>query len=231
MEERRPRIIRDEVDVHLSEARHNDGVLEHACGRLAVYAHKLERVSVQMHRMRIIGEVLEREAVTASLLNLDRRAVLELLAIDGPAVEIFRAAVDLAERHGNCLIGRGHCTRGAEERVVPRSLRRRDPAWRAGATSILDDDPHAVTPVVVLRRTQDPHSGVVHLHDRVDSLRHAQGENAHLARCGHRVAIKRDHLELVTGQRELDILRCARVQDAEHHALTPFDPHRFAVAE
>src|ERR1035437_7426321 len=166
MEERRPRIIRDEVDVHLSEARDNDGVLEYACGRLAVYAHKLERVSVQMHRMRIIGEVLEREAVTESLLNLDRRAVLELLAIDGPAVEIIRAAVDLADRPGNRLMGRGHCTRGAEDGVVPRSLRRRDPAWRASATSILDDNPHPVTPVVVLRRTQDPDSGVVHLHDR-----------------------------------------------------------------
>src|ERR1039458_7643736 len=157
MEERRPRIIRDEVDVHLSEARDNDGVLEYARGRFAVYAHKLERVSAQMHRGRIIGEVLEREAVTASLLNLDRRAVLELLAIDGPAVEIIRAAVDLAERHGNRLIGRGHSTRRAEDGVVPRPLRRRDPAWRASATSILDDDPHPVTAVVVLRRAHIPY--------------------------------------------------------------------------
>ncbi|HEX7090888.1 MAG TPA: hypothetical protein VF192_12180, partial [Longimicrobiales bacterium] len=108
---------------------------------------------------------------------------------------------------------------------------RRDPAGLAAGAGILDHDAHAVAAVIVPRRAQDPDARVVHCHDGINAFRHAQGQHADAAGSGDRIAVQRDDLELVAGECELDVLRGARVQDAEHDALAAPDAHGLAVTE
>jgi hypothetical protein len=53
----------------------------------------------------------------------------------------------------------------AKGRVVPLERLWRDPLSFAFVTGVLDDDPHAVMPVIITDITQYPDAGMIHLDD------------------------------------------------------------------
>src|SRR5207237_1496839 len=96
VEKRRSRIVGDDVHVDRTEAGDNNRVLHDTCSRPPIHAHELELVAMQMHWMRIVRFVPEREAVAAAGVDWEWRALVVLRAVDCPAIESMRAAIDLA---------------------------------------------------------------------------------------------------------------------------------------
>ena len=109
-----------EIRRDLAETLNQDNVLDDAGGRFAVNIRQLEAVAVQMDRMGVVGLIVEDEAIALSFVKRARRVVfVELLAIDGPAIETGGAAVDFSDGERNGFDGRGGGAGVAEDGVVP----------------------------------------------------------------------------------------------------------------
>src|SRR6516225_10374322 len=182
--------------------------------------------------MRIIGLIVEDQTVAFAL---HQAAWLGLgvvaLPIDRPPVETALAAVDFAEHERNRFLGKGSRTVVAKLRVVPSLFRRLDPPRLAFAVGILDHNAHAVFAVIGFGRSQDPYARVPHLYNSVDSLGRSQFQHVHPLGTRYRIPIERDHIELMPGKREFNVLGGAGVQKVEQDALAFFDPDRRSVAQ
>ena len=93
-----------------------------------------------------------------------------------------------------------------------------------------------MTPRPVLRilssvapRIQTP--GLVHVHDGIDALPGAEQNCIDRLRIGHRVAVQRDHLELMAGERDAAVFDRAGVEEVHQHALALLHADRLARAE
>ena len=63
----RPVISGREVHFDFAISLHQDHVLHHARGLLAVHAGQFENVAMQMHGMRVVGVIVEGQTVSPSL--------------------------------------------------------------------------------------------------------------------------------------------------------------------
>src|ERR1019366_10584444 len=159
-----------------------DDVFHYAGGGFAIDIGQFEAVAMQVHGVRIVGAVIEDDTVAFALLQRARRVfVVEGLAVDGPLIEAALAAVDLADDERNGLVGHWYArgvaeTRGITKgRVVPRlAPGGLDPAGLAALAGVLRHNAHTVLAVVIHRRAEDPHTGVLHLHYSGDAFRRAQ---------------------------------------------------------
>ncbi len=107
----------------------------------------------------------------------------------------------------------------------------RHPLRRAVLIGVFDHNAQAALANRILRRAQDPNAGLVHLHDRVDALTRTQHQNVHGRRRGHRISIQRDHVEFVTGQRQVPVLDGARVQKMKQHSFAGIHADGLARAQ
>src|SRR6266511_2506375 len=73
VEQRRPRVIRNEIDLDRAEARHVDGIFQHAGGRLVADLGDLEGVAMQMDGVVVAALVGHREAIALSGLSSEQR--------------------------------------------------------------------------------------------------------------------------------------------------------------
>src|ERR1700677_447169 len=74
------------------------------------------------------------------------------------------------------------------------------PSRLAAAARILDCNPHARRHDVLAHFAEDPGAGLVHLHQRADTLRGSQAQHGHQLRLSYGIAIERDHVELMPGK-------------------------------
>src|SRR5262252_4399153 len=103
-------LVRDELDGRASVERHDDGVFENAARRLSVDLDHLEKMAVQVQRMRIVSSVAEDEAIPRSLLEHELLIVRVHLAVHRKAVEPSHPPRNLLEHHVDGLsraVGRG----------------------------------------------------------------------------------------------------------------------------
>jgi hypothetical protein len=87
VEQRRPGIVGDEIDLDRAEPRHVDGIFHHARRRLVAHLGDLEAVTMQMDRVVVAALVGHGEAIALALLGREQRVGRGPgLAVDGPAV-------------------------------------------------------------------------------------------------------------------------------------------------
>src|SRR5216683_3106923 len=86
VEQPRARVIGDEFDVVLLHVAESDGVLERTINRAAVDGDKLERVTVQVHRMILHAHVEQSQPDALSDFDVDGRCVWIAAAVDGPGI-------------------------------------------------------------------------------------------------------------------------------------------------
>ena len=99
VEQRKSRIIGDEIDLDGAESRHIDRVFHHARGRLVAYLGHLEGVAMQVNGMVVTAFVGHDQAIPLSVLGREQWIGCRPgLAIDGPAVCIRRARPALSRR-------------------------------------------------------------------------------------------------------------------------------------
>jgi hypothetical protein len=101
-----PGIIGYEIDINSAVALGEDGVFENSGRFFPMNFRDLEIVPVQVERMHVVALVDESESITATLMNLDRLALIVRLAIDRPHVESFLASVDFSNFHRNYFVWR-----------------------------------------------------------------------------------------------------------------------------
>jgi hypothetical protein len=197
-----------------------------------VHFSQLEAITVQVDRVSVIRLIIEYEAIALTLLKRSwLRLLIEAIPVDGPAIKSSFATIYLAENKRDRFVRiLGHAIL-TEERIIPRPLLWLHPTRWTGLVGIFDNDPHSVLSVVVHGRTQDPDSGILHLHNCRNSLGRSQFEHFDELRVRHRISVKRDNLELMAGQTKLNIFRGTRVQKMEQDALAFFYSHGLAVPE
>ena len=100
-----PGIIRDKIDINSAEAFGEDGVFENSGGPFSMNFGDLEIMPVQVEGVHVVALVDESEAIPATLMNLDRLALIVRLTIDRPDVESAFATVDFPNFHRDHLIG------------------------------------------------------------------------------------------------------------------------------
>ena len=66
MEQGRPRIVGNEVELHLLEASQHHHVFDHACSLLAADAHEFKAVAMEMERMNIVAGIAEFKPVATT---------------------------------------------------------------------------------------------------------------------------------------------------------------------
>ena len=96
---------------------------------------------------------------------------------------------------------------------------------------VLKDEAEAGGADGVFGGSEDPDAGVVHLDQGVDALAGAEEEGLDQRGVGDGVAVEREDLELVAGEREAAVLNGAGVEEVEEDAVTLFDAEGFAGAE
>jgi hypothetical protein len=108
VEQRRSRIVGDEVDLDRAEPRHVDSIFHHpGCGLVADLG-ELERVAMQMDGMIVAALVAHREAVALSALRSEQWIGSGPgLTVDGPAIVAAAAARYFLEDKFETFVGRG----------------------------------------------------------------------------------------------------------------------------
>src|SRR5262245_15369396 len=120
MKQRRARVVGDEIELHGAEARHVDGVLHDARGRLVAHLGDLEAVTMQVNRMVVAALVGHGQPVAlAGLGAVQRIGVGPGLAVEGPAVVTAASARHLFESELDAPIRLRNRPSIAEDRVVP----------------------------------------------------------------------------------------------------------------
>ena len=85
----------------------------------------------------------------------------------------------------------------AEYRVIPEDPRLRHPLRRSMLAGVFHDHAQPALAGGIIGGPQNPHARLIHLHDGIDALARTQGEHLDGARVGHRIAIQRQHVELM----------------------------------
>jgi len=100
-----PGVVGYKIDINPAEAFSEDGVFENSGGFSSMNFGDLEIMPMQMQRVRVVTFVDESEPITATLLNLDRLALIVRLTVDRPDVESALATVDFPNFHRDHLLG------------------------------------------------------------------------------------------------------------------------------
>jgi hypothetical protein len=105
-------------------------------------------------------------------------------------VEAAQGCILLLEEHVKGLVWR-FSRRGEASKsgIVPLERLRGKPLRFACVSGILDDDSHAMVPVVIREIAHDPHSRMLHFDDRGNALRGPDPKARNLYRLRQRVAI------------------------------------------
>src|SRR5208283_3135028 len=96
-----PGIVRDKIDINSTEAFHQNRVLKDAGCVFSVDLCDLEIMPMQVERMHVVALVDKSESIAATLMTLNRFALLVRLSIDRPDVESAFASVDFPNLHRN----------------------------------------------------------------------------------------------------------------------------------
>src|SRR6202035_5848027 len=83
-------------DINSAEAFDKNGVFENSGSFFFVNFRDLEIMPMQVERMQVVALVDESESITATLMNLDRLALLVGLTVDRPDVESAFASVNFS---------------------------------------------------------------------------------------------------------------------------------------
>src|SRR5215475_550401 len=232
MEQRRTRIVGDEIDLRGAETSHVDGVLHHAGGRLVTYLGHLERMPVQVNRMIVTAPIGHGEAITLSRLDIEQPAgVRPGLAIERPAIVAAAAARHLLEQELETFVRGGHGSLRAEDGVVPGRIGRRRPLRLPVLVGVFDDDAEALIAVLVVDGTENPYTGPLHFHDRIDALRRGEEQRVDAALRWHRIPIEGDHGETMPWKRERYVLGRTGIEQPKQRALAFTYADRLAVSE
>jgi hypothetical protein len=100
------RVIGDKIDIDSAEAFDQDGIFENSGRFFSVDLCDLEIMSMQVERVHVVALVDENQSIAATLLNLDRLALLVRLSINRPDVESAFASVDFPNLHRNHFVWR-----------------------------------------------------------------------------------------------------------------------------
>jgi hypothetical protein len=101
-----PRVVGYKIDINSAEAFDQDGVFKDSGRFFPMNFRDLEIMPMQVKRMHVVALVDESESITATLMNLDRLALIVRLAIDRPYVESPFASVDFPNFHRNDFVWR-----------------------------------------------------------------------------------------------------------------------------
>jgi len=99
-------IIRYKIDINSGEAFDQHGVFENSGRFFSMNFRDLEIMPMQVERMHVVALVDESESIAATLMNLDRLALLVRLSVDRPHVESVFASVDFPNLHRNHFVRR-----------------------------------------------------------------------------------------------------------------------------
>src|SRR5579875_2682740 len=127
------------------------------------------------------------------------------LAVDRPMIHIA-VPVELRPEHQRNFHSTGLRTGrkisgaqcSAELAVIPGECFGLLPNWLSAAARIFHDNAHAGSLDVLAHFSQDPHSRIVHLHNCTHSLSWRKTKHSDATRVRYRIAIQRDHVELMT---------------------------------
>jgi hypothetical protein len=106
-----------------------------------------------------------------------------------------------------------------------------NPLRLALVASVLDNNSHPLTTVIVGEVPQHPDAGMIHLHKCRHALGCAQPEDGHLSRCRNRIAVERHHPECVAWQCQASDFCRARVEHVEQDPLPLLHPNGVAVLQ
>ena len=101
-----PRVVGYKIDINSAEAFDQDGVFGNSCRFCSINFRDLEIMPMQVERMHVVALVDESESIAATLMNLDRLALLVRLAVDRPHIESAFASVDFPNLHRNYFVWR-----------------------------------------------------------------------------------------------------------------------------
>jgi len=99
-------IIGYKIDINSAEAFYENGILKNAGCFFSADLCDLEVVPMQVERVHVVAFIDEGEAISTTLLNLNRLALIVRLAIDRPYVESPFASVDFPNFHRNDFVWR-----------------------------------------------------------------------------------------------------------------------------
>ena len=100
------RVVGYKIDINSAEAFSEDGVFENSGRFFSMNFRDLEIMPVQVERMHVVALVDESESITATLMNLDRLALIVRLSVDRPHVESAFAPIDFPNFHRNQFVWR-----------------------------------------------------------------------------------------------------------------------------
>jgi hypothetical protein len=98
------RVIGYKIDVNSAEAFDQDSVFENSGSFFSVDLCDLEIMPMQVERVHVVALVDESQSIAATLLDLDRLALIVRLPIDCPNVEPAFTSVDFPNLHGNYFV-------------------------------------------------------------------------------------------------------------------------------
>jgi hypothetical protein len=101
-----PGVVGYKIDINSAEAFDQDGVFENSGRFFSIDFRDLEIMPMQVERMHVVALVDESESIAATLMNLDRFALIVRLSIDRPRVESASASVDFPNLHRNHFVWR-----------------------------------------------------------------------------------------------------------------------------
>ena len=106
MEQGEPRVVGYKIDINSAEAFDKNGVFENSGSFFSMNFRDLEIMTMQVERMHVVALVDESESIAATLMNLDRLALLVRLTVDRPHIESAFASVDFPNLHRNHFVWR-----------------------------------------------------------------------------------------------------------------------------
>src|SRR5689334_6562931 len=110
-----------------------------------------------MNGMGIIGLIVKNEPVPLAFLKCSRLGLfIKAPSVDRPAIEACLAAIDLPENKRDRFFRILDCAALPKPRAVPQLLLRFHPARSTTPVSVLHDNSHSISAIVVLGCTQDP---------------------------------------------------------------------------
>jgi hypothetical protein len=101
-----PRVIADKIDINSAETFDQDGVFENSGRFFSVDLCDLEIMPMQVKWVHVVALVDESQSIAATLLNLDRLALLVRLSVDRPDIESAFASIDFPNVHRNHFVRR-----------------------------------------------------------------------------------------------------------------------------
>src|SRR5580704_12643887 len=241
MEQRRTRIVGDEVDFRIvGPTRNVHNILQNPCCRLPIKPRDFEIVAMQVQWVAVTGVVVKAKSIAFTSFHEKRVGVRVLLAVDRPAIECNPLPRYFSESQIESSIGFGDRRRlGAKNRVIPRgfgcvipgNFRWSDPLRLALLSGVLDNHAHPRIAVFIIRGTQNPNPRSIHFDYRIDSFRDRQLEHVQHLRRRRRVAIQGKHLKLVPGQCEADVLGSACIEETEQYSFAQLNANGLTVSQ